>query len=174
MPVKSKKPKRTAKGKAIPRAMNRVAYAQLILCENSYTVTRNKIMDRFKVSKATAERDIVEAQKLIADDAEKERPTLRARESLRLNRIADAAEDEGEYQAAVAASRGISKLNGLEVDVVSTGPMAPEQQAMIAALALTPVQRTQRLAELRAKAEIIRQKKPVVTVRPKTTTDADD
>lgn len=174
MPVKPRVTRKTARGVEIPRAMHRVAFAQATLCESSYTLTRNAVMSKFGVSKATAERDIVEAQKLIAEDAEKERPTLRARETMRLSRIADAAEDEGEYQAAVAASRGISKLNGLEVDVVSTGPLAPGQQAMVQALALTPVQRQQRLAALRAKAGTLReQAKAEAAAKPKAPEDAD-
>lgn len=147
-----KKPKitETESGRAIPPAPHRVAYAQQKLYENSYSTVRAMIMKQFGVSKATAERDIANAQVLIAEDAERERPILRARETQRLNRIADKAEDAGEFSAAVQASRGIGKMNGLEVQVVSVGNTSPEQQAMLNALVMTPHARRRRLAELKA------------------------
>ena len=168
MPRKAKNPKKTAQGKSIPRAMNRVAFAQVTLSDHTYARTRQMIMERFEVSEATASRDIAEAQKLFADDAEKERPYLRARETARLNRIADSAEDAGEYHAAVAASRGLSKLNGLEVDVISSGPLDPGQQAMVSAMTMTPVQRQRRIAELKAKAAAAR---AASKVKPKAAED---
>lgn len=128
-------------------------------------------MAEFGVSASTACRDIAEAQALIAEDAERERPFLRARETLRLTRIADKAEDADEFQAAVAASRGISKINGLEVQVVSLGATSAEQQAMINAIVLTPVQRQQRIAQLRAEHEKARE---VAASAPPRDPDADE
>ncbi len=148
MPKRAKKPRKTKSGKVIPPAPHRVLYAVRALSRVGYSATRNAIMKRWEVSHTTAEKDIALAYKQIADDAETERPKLRARETVRMTRIAAAAEREGEYNAAVQASARIAKINGLDVDVVSVAGVTPEQQAMLQAMAMTPYQRRQRMEQL--------------------------
>ncbi len=149
MPKRPKKVRKTGSGKAIPPAPHRVLYAARALSRVGYSATRNAIMQRWGVSDTTAEKDIAHAYKQLADDAEAERPKLRARETARMTRVAAAAEREGEYNAAVQASARIAKINGLDVDVVSVGGVTPEQQAMLQAMAMTPYQRRQRMEQLR-------------------------
>jgi hypothetical protein len=103
----------TTTTREVPLHANQIAAAQELLYEHSSNKTRDMLMETFGISRATAWRRIAEAQRLIAEDAEQERPYLRARETARLNRIADKAEDGGEYHSAVAASREIGKLHGL-------------------------------------------------------------
>jgi hypothetical protein len=109
----AKMPTTTASGAEIPVAANQVAAAQEHLIDHTGAQTRAYLIETFKISRATATRRIAEAQRLIAEEAERVRPYLKARETARLDRIADKAEDKGEYQAAVAASREIGKLHGL-------------------------------------------------------------
>lgn len=145
--------RKTATGKDIPPAEYRVATAQRLLLDEcmSSGETSAYIQKQYQVSSATAERDIAYARKLIADDAERERPMLRARETHRLSRIATKAEGVGRFEAAVAAVRGLAKINGLEVQVVAVGGSSAEQQAMLDAVMLTPTARQTKIEELRAR-----------------------
>lgn len=155
MPVEPNEPRKTASGKDIPPAEYRVATAQRLLLDDcmSYGDTRDYLMKQYEVSHATAERDIAAARKQIAEDAEQERPMLRARETNRLNRIACKAESTGKLDSAISAIRSLAKINGLEVQVIVAGGASPEQQALLNAAGMTPHQRQTRIDELRGRLE---------------------
>jgi len=116
----------TSSGAPIVGNPARVAFAQDSLLERSSGRTVKLLIERFEISRATAERDIATAKRLIAETAERERPQLRAMETVRLERVADAAEQlvdkamaTGDHAAAaaamrsvIAASREIGRLNG--------------------------------------------------------------
>lgn len=116
----------TSSGAAIVGNPARVAFAQDSLLERSSGRTVKLLIERFQISRATAERDIATAKRLIAETAERQRPQIRALETVRLDRVADAAEQlvdkamaTGDYAAAaaamrsvIAASREIGRLNG--------------------------------------------------------------
>jgi hypothetical protein len=70
------------------------------------------IKARFEVDRATAARDILAAKRLLAAELG-DRVMEQAQEALRMERVAEKAEAEGEYHAAVAASREKSRLLGL-------------------------------------------------------------
>jgi len=92
----------------------------------SSTKAVQQICSKFDLGEREAWRVIADARKLIATEADKERPQIRAMETLRLLRIAEAAEAmarkahrQGEFIAAaashrtaIAASREIGRLNG--------------------------------------------------------------
>jgi len=151
MAKRAKKPAKTKGGKSLPNAPHRVLYAVRSLSRVGYSATRNAIMQRWGVCQTSAENDIKVAYLQMANDAESERPQLRARETARMTRVAAKAEGDGEYGAAVQASARIAKINGLDVDVVSVGGMTEEQRTMLAALQMTPIQRQQRIAAIRAR-----------------------
>lgn len=150
MPTKGE-PQTTESGKEVPSAPHRIRRAIRELTRGGYSHTRDVLVDVFGICPRTATSDIKEAYRLIAEDAEAERPSLRAREVERMTRVALKAEQEGEFSAAVAASARIAKLNGLDVDIVQVGGVTPEQQAMLSALVLTPYQRRQQIEEIRAR-----------------------
>lgn len=116
----------TSSGAPIVGNPARVAFAQDSLLERSSGRTVKLLIERFEISRATAERDIATARRLIAETAERQRPQIRAMETVRLERVADAAEQlvdramaTGDYAAAaaamrsvIAASREIGRLNG--------------------------------------------------------------
>ncbi len=116
----------TLSGAAIVGNPARVAFAQDSLLERSSGRTVKLLIERFEISRATAERDIAIARRLIAETAESQRPQIRAIEMARLERVADAAEQlagkaraTGDCAAAaaamrsvIAASREIGRLNG--------------------------------------------------------------
>jgi len=174
MPVEPNEPRKTASGKDIPPAEYRVATAQRLLMDEcmSYSETRAEIMKQYEVSHATAERDIANARRQIAEEAEAERPMLRARETNRLNRIARSAESVGKFEAAVAAVRGLAKINGLEVQVVVGGAASPELLAAQNAAALTPHQRKSRIDELRERLD--KRTAPVEAKPAATDADSED
>ncbi len=158
MSTKRAKPLITDGGSAVPVAANRIAKAQELLTRGGYSKARDGIMLQFGISKATAERDLAEAYRLIASDAETERPYLRTREVARLDRLAAAAEtlgDKGDaagYSAAIRASQQIAKLCGLEAPTEIKGAltigMSDEQKALLGALSMSPHERRQRIAAL--------------------------
>jgi predicted DNA-binding protein (UPF0251 family) len=95
----------------------------------SSTKVMKQIASRFEISERKAWRVISDARKLIAAKADKERPQIRAMETLRLERIARKAEEQADqaarmgtvgsllaavsgHRAAIAASREIGRLNG--------------------------------------------------------------
>jgi hypothetical protein len=117
----AKMPTTTASGARFPSRRTRSRRRRSTCIDHTGAQTRAYLMETFGISRATAWRRIAQAQKLMAEEAEEERPYLRARATLRLLRLADKAEDAGEYSAAVQAVRGISKVNGLEVNW-STSP----------------------------------------------------
>jgi hypothetical protein len=118
----------TASGRALPNNPARADFAVEALRKHNYSTARAEIMKRFKVSKATAERDIRAAKQLIA--GELDALEVRAAEVMRLSRIADRAEeiadklatraaDAADYaavaslhKAAISASREVSRLTG--------------------------------------------------------------
>lgn len=116
----------TSSGATILGNPARVAFAQDSLLERSSGRTVKLLIERFEISRATAERDIATAKRLIAETAERQRPQIRAMETVRLERVADSAEQlvdnamaSGDYVAAaaamrsvIAASREIGRLNG--------------------------------------------------------------
>ena len=116
----------TSSGAPIVGNPARVAFAQGSLLERSSGRTVKLLIERFEISRATAERDIATAKRLIAETAERQRPQIRAMETVRLERVADAAEQlvdkalaTRDYVAAaaamrsvIAASREIGRLNG--------------------------------------------------------------
>ena len=118
VPPRAKTPKLTDGGAPVPPGnVARLAAAQQILTCGGYAKARAALIKTFGVSRATAERDITEAYRLIASDSEAERPFIRARELERLGRIAAAAEALGDaagLSAAVRASQQIAKLTGIE------------------------------------------------------------
>lgn len=80
----------------------RVAEATDILRRMSSTKAMKQIARKFEISEREAWRVISDARKLIAATADKERPQIRAMETVRLERIAMKAEE----QADQAARRG--------------------------------------------------------------------
>jgi hypothetical protein len=104
----------------------RVAEATGLLRRMSSTKAMKQIAGKFEISEREAWRVISDARKLIAAEADKERPQIRAMETVRLLRIAESAEAmarkarrQGEFIAAsashrtvIAASREIGRLNG--------------------------------------------------------------
>jgi hypothetical protein len=92
----------------------------------SSTKAMKQIAGKFEISEREAWRVISDTRKLIAAEADKERPQIRAMETVRLLRIAESAEAmarkarrQGEFIAAtashrtvIAASREIGRLNG--------------------------------------------------------------
>jgi hypothetical protein len=101
----AKMPTTTSSGAEVPSRRTR-SRRRRSTYDHTLAQDARYLMETFGISRATAWRRIAEAQKLIAEEAEEERPYLRARETLRLHRIADKAEDAGEYSAAVQASAG--------------------------------------------------------------------
>lgn len=118
-----KPPRQVTLGERNP---GRVAFAVDSLRRFPPTRTCQRLKKRFDISDATAWRDIAEARKLLAATAEKERPQIRAMETLRLERIAKEAEriaklaeESGEliaasaaHKSAIAASKEIARMNG--------------------------------------------------------------
>jgi hypothetical protein len=95
----------------------------------SSTKVMKQIAGRFEISEREAWRVISDARKLIAATADKERPQIRAMETVRLERIAMKAEEQADqaarmgtvgsllaavsaHRAVIAASREIGRLNG--------------------------------------------------------------
>lgn len=113
MPKKPKKPKVTRSGKPVPPGVNRLAFAQKVSVEQSYTLARAAIMRKYRVSKATAERDLAEAKPFVLDDAASAAPLARIRLTARLERNAAKAEAAEEFSAVAALSREEAKINGL-------------------------------------------------------------
>lgn len=148
MSTKPDEPDLTANGNPVPVAPHRIREAQRLLTRGCYTDVRDGLMAQFGVSKSQAERDIREAYRLIATEAEEERPHLRARELERLTRIARLAEEAGDYNAAINASKQLAKLTGLEAPTEVHMGVSREQQAMLSGLMMTPHERRRRLAEL--------------------------
>ena len=152
MPPKAKNgPQRTPSGAEVPVAPQRVRFAlQLLDSGLRYNEVRRQVREKFKISKATAEKDIKRAYARIATEDEKERPQLAARISARLWRLAASAERAERYDAAVSALARLAKLHGLEAPKKHhvTGGVTEEQKQLLAALSLTPVERAKRIAEL--------------------------
>jgi hypothetical protein len=150
------KPRRTSTGTPIDVAPQRTAFALRLMCDLGvrYSETRRRLMAKFGISDSTAERDIERAYKQMGERNEKERPHLGGHTSARLWRIAGKAEREGKYDAAVNALGRFAKINGLEAPKKHhhTGGVTEEQKQLLAALALTPVERAKRIAELEAEA----------------------
>lgn len=153
MPKVPDEPQVTASGKPVPNAPHRIKVAIEELTSGGYSSTRETLMEQFGICARTAASDIKEAYRLIAEDAEAERPQLRTREVARMTRIAKKAEAAGDYAVVISASARIAKLNGLDVDVVQTGGVTPEQQAMLSAIVLTPYQRRERAGQLRSRLD---------------------
>lgn len=157
MPPKAKNgPQLTSSGVPIPPAPQRVRFALQLLDEGlRFNECRRRVMDHFKVCKATAEKDIKRAYARIANEDEKEKPQLAARISARLWRIAASAERKEDFNAAVSALARLSKIHGLEAPkrVSVTGGVTEEQKQLLAALAMTPADRQKRIEELEAKQE---------------------
>jgi len=152
MPPKAKEPRVTASGGAVPPAVNRIAEAQRILTSGGYGKARTGLMATFGISKAQAERDITEAYRLIAEDAEAERPYIRARELERLVRLAEAGEKLGDaagLSVAAKCSQQIAKLTGIEAATSIVVGVSPEQEALLAALHLSPHERRLRAERLK-------------------------
>ncbi len=122
----------TAKGNAMTRNPARIVFAADCLRTMTYSATREAIIKRWGIHKATAEKDIRAAKQLIA--LELDSLEVRAAEARRNERIADRAEElaakataraeaEGSSAAdwgavaalqrsAIAASREVSRLTG--------------------------------------------------------------
>lgn len=141
-------PATTNSGELVPVAPQRVREAQRMLTSVGYTETRDGLMAQFQISKSTAERTIREAYRLIASEAEEERPHLRNREVERLTRLAHAAEQDGDFNAAIKASAQLAKICGLEAPTTVHMGVSREQQAMLSGLMLTPHERRKRMAAL--------------------------
>lgn len=142
----------TSSGAVIVGNPARVAFAQDSLLERSSGRTVKLLIERFEISRATAERDIATAKRLIAETAERQRPQIRAIETARLERVAEAAEQladkaraTGDYAAAaaamrsaIAASREIGRLNGAhlpeQVVMASTTEVPVQLDAILAVL----------------------------------------
>jgi hypothetical protein len=156
MPKRPKKGKpKTSSGLPLPNAPQRLRFALDLLDEGErYMKIRQMLMDSFKISHCTAEEDIKRAYKVIADETEAEAPQLTARVGHSLWRVAKKAEREGDYSAAVSALGRFAKLHGLEAPKKHhvTGGVTEEQKQLLAALAMTPVERQKRIAELEAEA----------------------
>ncbi len=117
-----------------------------------YSTVRTLLMDTFGISRATAERDIRDARLMNAEHTISNLPMMRAESSEQLQRIADK-QEQSLPMASIAALREMHSINGLHVNVVSVGATSPEQQALIGALVMTPYQREQRIAKLRAESD---------------------
>ena len=70
------------------------------------------LVERFQISRRWAQRLIEIAREEIAESAAAERSVRRAKKTIKLDAIADKAEDAGEFAAAVAAHTASAKLNG--------------------------------------------------------------
>jgi hypothetical protein len=156
MPKKPKagKPK-TSRGKPLPNAPQRLATALALLgAGDRYMAVRAALMEKFAISHSTAEADIKAAYRVIHEETEAEAPQLTARVSQRLWAVALKAEKNADYAAAVSALGRFAKLHGLEAPkhVHHTGGVTEEQKQLLSALAMTPVERAKRIAELEAKA----------------------
>lgn len=150
MPQEPAEPHVTSSGKEVPNAPHRIKYAIELLTSSGYSKARDELVATFGICPRTAASDIKEAYRLIAEDAEAERPHLRTRETERMTRIAVKAESTGQLAAAIAASARIAKLNGLDVETLNLGgEVTPEVQAMLAAMSLSPKARKDREAELK-------------------------
>jgi len=114
-----------------------------------YTRVTAAIAARFGCDLSTAKRAMAGAKVVKLAQFLDDLPYMRAESSAQLQRIADTQEDT-QPMAAVAALREKHCINGLHVSIVSVGGVTPEQQQAVAALSLTPYERQQRIAELRA------------------------
>lgn len=126
MPMRPKNPPKTSLGVVIYGNPGRVEFAAETLRKKNYPKTRDAIMKQFGVSRATAERDIAKAKRVIAAELDAHREVVRAYETRRNERVADRAEElagkaatEKQWaaaaalqRAAIAASREVSRLNG--------------------------------------------------------------
>ena len=110
----------------------------------TYRQVVGEIMQLFRVSVRTAERDLQRAQRMLTAEHAAERPTLRAKIETRLWRLSKAAEDEGHYSAAIRALYVIGRLAGLDQVQVTTATDPVTEKV----LGMTPQEREARLAEL--------------------------
>jgi hypothetical protein len=134
------------------------AAAQLLQTGARFTEARDQLAATFAVSTRQAERYIKAAYQDVLEAQETaERPHLKARASHRLWTIALKAERDGDYSAAVSALGRFAKLHGLDApkEVAVTGTMTLEQEAMLGALRLTPLERDARIAELKQMADAL-------------------
>jgi len=139
-------------------APQRIATALKLLAEGKrYTEVRGALQAAFRISRATAERDLARAYAEIAAEAEAERPTLAARIADRIWRAMLRAERRKDDYLALAAIDRLVRLYGLGVErerVVVRDAVDADDRELLDALKLTPAQRIaeirQHTADLRA------------------------
>lgn len=108
-----------------------------------------ELVKEFAVSTRTGERDCQRAQKLLLEEHVAERPHRRARLEARLERLSRVSEEAGDYGSAIRAIQVLGKWHGFEELKVTAG----FDPAMEAVLAMRPIERERRIAELLAKRE---------------------
>ncbi len=105
----------------------RVLLAQNLISQMSYGAAVKEMMARLRVSRSSCTRAIQLARILMAKLEEDQRPQAKATYVARLERIADKAEDAGEFGDAVRAYRELITLRGLrEPEVVLHGRSSRE------------------------------------------------
>lgn len=125
--------------------------AQRLIGQMSYGAALTEMMTRFKISRSSCVRAIKLARMLMAQEEEAERPQAKARYVHRLERIADAAEDKGQFGDAVRAYRELIHLRGLaEPDAAS---MSPSKRAAYANLTDAQIDALAALEEAQLEAE---------------------
>lgn len=120
----------TKDGRGAPS--NRVLYAQRLLAQGRYNAAREGLMQQFGISRTSATRDLTEACRLMALEAEEERPSLRARSLRRLELIMDKAEAAGKLGDAIKAQREITRITGIaapQEHIIKPSVLTPEQLA---------------------------------------------
>ncbi len=129
----------------------RVAHAVAALDRGDrYCAARDGLVARFGVTPRTAERDLKLAYEAIAAEHAAELPTIAARLSARIWRLALRCEKRRDEGGALAAYAQIAKLVGLGAAEhrVVVDPITAQERAMLEVLAMTPAQRLQEEREL--------------------------
>lgn len=99
----------------IQAAPHRLSFAlKELAAGNRYCELRDKIEKKFRVSRATAERDIKRAYAAIAEEDREEIPQLAARISSRVWNIATRSEKKKSFAISLMAYQTLMKLHGLE------------------------------------------------------------
>lgn len=117
----------------------RVALARRLLASGVHPrEIKARIIERFSVHPATVDTDIAEARRRNEEVTDKRVPELIHRNTVRLDSIADMAEEDGKYSDAVQALREVHRIHGMHAPkkLVVTGQVAVslDIQAVVAIL----------------------------------------
>lgn len=91
----------------------RVLFAMKCLSEMRANSAMRAIMEQFGVGRSSAKRAMAMARHVMMEEEEELRPSARAMIIGRLYRLADRAEDVGDYSASVRALRELAQIYGL-------------------------------------------------------------